>query len=103
MSFELKGLEELKKKMQELEKTEQVSFSELFDQNFMRENTTFASMEEMFEKSGFKIDSPQDFEAVPSDEWDQYVRSNTDFDDWEQMQAAAAKRYFDRKIKDVFG
>ena len=103
MSFEMKGLDDLKKKVQELEKTEEVSFSELFDQDFMRENTTFASIEEMFEKSGFKIDSPQDFEAVPSNSWDEYVRSNTEFDDWEQMQVAAARRHFDRKIKDVFG
>ena len=51
----------------------------------MREYTNFGSIDEMFEASGFKCDTTEDFRAIPDDEWDAFIRQATRFDSWAEM------------------
>jgi hypothetical protein len=52
----------------------------------------------MFDASGFKIESPEDFAAIPDAEWDQFIRDNTTFASWEAMLGEAGGEWAARKL-----
>lgn len=100
MSFKISGLGELSKQLKELEKeanklegSQSIPFSELFHTNFMNKYTNFNNIDEMFEKSGFKCTSNEDFEKIPDSEWNDFVKNNTNFSNWENMKSTAGKEY----------
>ena len=64
----------------------------------MAEHTDFATIEEMFEASGFTMETPEDFVAIPDAEWDAFIASRTRFADWRTMQTKAATECFSRGI-----
>lgn len=45
------------------------------------------------EASEWKVESVEDFEGKPEDEWDRFVAANTGFPDWESMLSLAIERY----------
>jgi hypothetical protein len=86
------GLDDLKRKLQkmtdnlrEVEGTNEVPMSEILTPEFLSSCSRFTSLEEMFAASGFKVDSPEDFKAIPDDEWDDFIRQQTRFDSWREM------------------
>ena len=50
----------------------------------------------MFEASGFAMETPEDFAAIPDAEWDAFIASRTRFADWRTMQEKAAADWFSR-------
>jgi hypothetical protein len=48
--------------------------------------------------SPFKVETKEDFEAIPDDEWNTYIASNTSFESWEEMQHQAAGEYVAKQI-----
>lgn len=105
--FELKieGLEQLQQRLrdmkaaaEELDGTHEIPLSELLTENFMRANTEFASFSEMLDASGFKVETSQDFAAIPDDQWDAFVRSRTRFQGWNEMLGTAAKKYAAKEL-----
>jgi hypothetical protein len=91
-------LERLKRNAERLDGEHAVSFEELFSDAFMRRHTRFPSMQAMFDASPFKIASQADFDAIPDNEWDRYVRSSTTFPNWKDMMQAAGAAYVERKL-----
>ena len=74
-SIKIKGLDKLEKQLKQMQKgakelsrTKQVSFSELFTTSFMKKYTSFSSMDELLNAGGFKVESQEDFEAIPDTE-----------------------------------
>jgi hypothetical protein len=55
-------------------------------------------MEEMFGAFGTPINSTEDFERIPDDEWDAYVKRSTRFGSWEAMQKQAGEEYIERRL-----
>ena len=105
MNFEIKGLEELSKKMDDLaQRAEQLDGShsvplpDLLTPTFLANCSKFASAEEMFKASGFKIDSPEDFKAIPDHEWDAFIKNNTSFDGWKQMLDSAVAEWTTKQL-----
>lgn len=47
--------------------------SELLTSAFVARHTQFVSADELFEQSGFKIESQEDFAAIPDEEWDESI------------------------------
>lgn len=105
MSFEMKGLKDLQKKLSELEKgagtvdgTHQIPLTELLSPAFISSCSRFSSVEELFEASGFKIESAEDFKAIPDLEWDSFVKANTTYENWLEMQKSAAAQWTKKKL-----
>jgi hypothetical protein len=101
----LEGFDELQRKLQELasraEKLDgdhSVPMSELFPPDFMRRFTDFPDIDEMFEASGFRIESTEDFAKVPDDAWDTFVAERTLFASWHEMQEKAAGEWAAKKL-----
>ena len=52
----------------------------------------------MYEASGFKIETEEDFAAVPDDEWDGFIRSISSFPDCQSMLDKAGKEWVTKKL-----
>jgi hypothetical protein len=91
-------LKEMGQGAQELAETKWVSFTELFPEAFLSRHSKYSSVNELFENSGFKINSQDDFGKIPDDKWDEYIRSVSDFDDWQSMLSAAMEEWTAKKL-----
>ena len=82
----------------ELEGENNVALEDLFTEQFMRQHTDTVSFEEFIENSQWEVESQEDFEAIPEDEFDEYVDERSDFDTWEDMFGAAGTEWIAREI-----
>lgn len=103
--IKVKGLEEVSKQLNELSKrakelggSHSVPIDELLTTEFLSAHTRFATFEEMARVSGFKIEKQEDFAAIPDDQWDGFVRSESRFGSWEEMLQHAGEAWAARKL-----
>ena len=101
MGFDIDGLDDimqsldnLAKKAEELSGSREVTFAELFSDEFISSNTNATTMNEFLGNSGFDVSSTESFLAIPDEDWNRYVMENSDFESWEDMQRAAAAEYY---------
>lgn len=71
----------------------EVGFDKLFTNNFMSKYTRFRTFDELVDKSGYKVSSAEDFEAIPSNEWNCFILNNTIFNSWDDMKTKAGEEY----------
>ena len=76
--FKITGLDEAMKKLNDLQR--------------------FGSADEMYQASGFKIETPEDFAAIPDEDWDAFIRSISSFADWKSMLNEAGKEWAAQKL-----
>lgn len=93
-----KRLKQMSNGIERLKGTNEVSFGELFPSGFMRRHTRYASIQEMFDASGFKLETKADLAAIPDADWDRHIRSCTNFPNWEVMQKAAHAELIKRRV-----
>lgn len=105
MSVKIAGLKELQAKLkklgaraQKLDGTQNVPVSELLTSRFLEGCSRFSSVDELFKASGCKIESPEDFKAVPDDQWDAFIRTNTSYSNWKEMLGSAAKEWTKKRL-----
>ena len=105
MSVKIKGLDGVKKELDKTTKQvrnvgnkKKISYGELFPNSFISRFTNFKTIDEMFDKNSFKIESLEDLEAIPDAEWDNFIRENTKFDSWGKMQETAFGEWTSKKI-----
>jgi len=108
MSVKITGLDELTRNLNRLTKKiegatqpRNVQLRDLFNSAFMMKFTSFSSFDEMVKKSPFKVESEQDFKAIPDDAWDDYVRKTTRFQSWDKMMAKAGEEYWGKIVKET--
>jgi hypothetical protein len=94
----VRKLKEMQQRAREINGTHRLAFSELFSDEFMKEHTDFKSFPQMVEENPFETQSKEDLEAVPDDEWEEYVSSRTRFANWEAMREAAAGDWISRQM-----
>lgn len=99
------GLDDFEKKLDLLAKNaaaldgeHNVPVNELLTPAFVAWHTQFASVDEFFEQSGFKIESLEDFAAIPDEEWDEYIRSVSGFSRWRAMLSKAGESWATEKM-----
>lgn len=103
--FKIEGLDELQKKLGDLAKGAEaldgqhsVPVSELLTDAFISQHTSFSSADEMLKVSGFKIETQEDFAAIPDAAWDNFIRSISRFDGWQSILGAARQEYIKRQL-----
>ena len=94
----LKGLKKLAENAKNLDGSHEVSLGTLFNGGFIQSNTEFNSIDELFEKAGFNVETKEDFEAIPQEEIDSFVRANTNFESFNEMYKAAATEYVKQQL-----
>ncbi|NHN50022.1 hypothetical protein G9464_20855 [Halostella sp. JP-L12] len=103
--MEINGLDELQDDLEELQDAaedldgeHELTLEELFTPDFMQRHTDFGTIEEFFESSPWTIDSEEDLEAIPDDEFNDYVDEHTDFNNGEEMQSQAGEEWAADKL-----
>ena len=64
----------------------------------MKKYTSFHSMTELLESGGFNVESQEDFEAIPDEQFDKHISATTKFNKWEDMLGEAASQYAAKKL-----
>ncbi len=105
MGIKITGLDELQRKFSDLERraskmhgSHEIPMSELLSPSFLRGCSRFSSLDEMFVTSGFKVESQEDFSAIPDNEWDTFIRGNTSFGNWQKMLHAASVAWTQKEL-----
>jgi len=105
MSVKVTGLDEFQRRLRELRERAEaidgeqtISMAELLTPDFLASCSTFSSAEEMFERGGFRVETQEDFAAIPDDAWDEFVRLNTSFFSWKEMLDAAGAAWAKSKL-----
>ena len=94
-----KRLTELSNNAQELaEKEHSIPLPELLTSEFLSGCTKFYSVEDMFDSSGFKVKTLRDFAEIPSDQWDDFIKTNTSYESWEALLGAAVQNWTAKKL-----
>ena len=94
----LRKLRDLQRKAEQLDGEHSVSLNEMFPDEFMLRNTEFPSVDSMVQASGFKVESSEDFAAIPDEEWDSFIQARTRFASWDEMKNAAAQEWAARRM-----
>jgi hypothetical protein len=71
----------------------EVTLADLFPATWVESHTDATSISNFVDNSGFDVSDQESFESIPTHEWDRYVESHSEFDDWESMLSAAVERY----------
>lgn len=105
MPIEVHGLNEfqnelrrLMKNLKELGGEHAVPLQEIFPPAFMHKHTDFDTIDAMLDASGFKIQTSDDFAAIPDSEWDAFVASRTRFNNWKRMLDTAIDEWVAGKL-----
>ena len=64
----------------------------------MTKYTNFDSFQNLLDKSTFVVKSAEDFRAIPDEDWNNYIKNNTCFDSWNEMQEKAVQIYIKAKL-----
>lgn len=92
------NLEQLRKNADELGRKSTVRLTDLMDDRFISCCSDHSSLDEFFEASGFKVESKEDFTAIPDEEWEEFVVKETSYDSWIEMQKDAFIKYSKRQL-----
>mgnify|MGYP000601476860 CR=1 FL=1 len=103
MTFKTNGnFDKLRKNMTNLGSKTEVKFSELFSEDFMANCSSYSSIDEMFKAFGFRIETKEDFKEIPDAEWEVFIKENTNFDSWQEMQKSAFTIYTKKQLRKGF-
>ena len=95
MSFknDLSGLKKLAENARNLDGTQQVGILDLLHPEFMSKHTKSPDFLSFCESAGYKVETQEDFKAIPDEPWDAFIKSETPFENWLEMQKAAGAEY----------
>lgn len=92
-------LEELSENVQELEGENEVAWDELYNKRFMKNHTSFSSLQEFLAHSPWDADSVDELlKRAPQDEIDEYVDKYTRFPNEERMKKNAGEEWTARQL-----
>lgn len=94
----IKKIGDLADKAQSLEGERSVSMSEILTPSFIERYTSFSTVNEMIDASGFEVKNQEDFNAIPSDKWDIFISSISPFQSWGEMLSEAGKEWAANKL-----
>ena len=77
-----------------------VTFENLFNPDFLKENSKFTSMDDMIWRSGFGIMNLLEVEYVRQDKWNEYIAANTDCSTWHEFGKLAMVVWMKRKLEE---
>lgn len=101
MDFEVdtSGFDELINKLDEIGGKNEVSFGELFPDRFIKTHTDFETLEDLFEESGYEVETAEDFDQIPQEDWDNFIESHTEFSSWQDMMGKAFQRWVGEQLE----
>lgn len=91
-------LNKLKRQAKKLHGTQNVPLNKLFSASFMSRYTSYNTIDDFFDAGGFVFETTEEFENLPEDKLDQYVRNSTKFKSWNEMQTKAGEHFVAKEL-----
>lgn len=91
----LKNLKKMQKSAEEIEGTNTIPFTELFNNSFMQANTKFSDIENFEKESKFDF---SEMDSIDEKKLDEFVNLNTKFDSWDSMMTSASNKWVTKKL-----
>ncbi|WP_447754590.1 hypothetical protein [Pseudomonas nicosulfuronedens] len=95
---DLSGLKRLIENAKSLEGRNQVPFLDVMNPLFISSVSRFGSFAEFAQGAGYVVLTSEDLEAIPDAPWDQFIRQETHFQDWAEMQKTALTEYTKNRL-----
>lgn len=70
-----------------------VTLNDLFGDDWMAAHTDSDSIGAFIQSCDYEVEDQESFEGIPDREWDDYVATHSEFDDWRSMLSAAVESY----------
>ncbi len=93
-----KKLDELSNNANKLSETKSASMGEILTPEFVSRHTRFSNIDELFKAGGFGAESQAQFEAIPEDQLDAFIRTESPYQSWREMLNAAGAEWAKRKL-----
>ena len=77
-----------------------VTFENLYNPDFLKNNSKFTSMDDMIWRSGFGIMNLLEVEYVRQDKWNEYIAANTDCSTWHEFGKLAMVVWMKSKLEE---
>ena len=96
VKVDLSGLEKLQRKLKEVEGEHTYQMSEMFPDSFMRKNSKYMDIDSFFNDVG--VFNEEDFNSIDESKLDNFVKLNSNFDNWNEMKVEAAAELMKKKL-----
>jgi len=94
----LSGLNRLTENVKALNGSQEVPFLEIMSPDFICSVSRFDSFDSFAKGAGYTVLTDDDLTAIPDVPWDDFIRTETSFESWLEMQKAGAAQYMRRKL-----
>lgn len=91
-------LDSMRNNLKEIEGSHSYGIKEIFTDGFMKEYTSFESIQEFVDKSPADFSSQESFKSRDTESFNKFISNNSKFSSWEEMLSAASKIMLSRKI-----
>ncbi|WP_065614924.1 hypothetical protein [Pseudomonas moraviensis] len=98
IKMDLSGLKRLTENAKALSGTTEVPFLEIMSPEFISSVSRFDSFDSFVKGAGYTVLTVDDLKAIPDEPWDEFVRQETNFENWKEMQKAGGAEYAKRKL-----
>ncbi|MFJ3483831.1 hypothetical protein ACIPL1_10685 [Pseudomonas sp. NPDC090202] len=95
---DLSDLKRISENAQALDGTTPVLFLEIMSPEFISSVSRFDSFDSFAKGAGYTVVTDDDLKAIPDEPWDEFIRSETSFENWTEMQKAGGAEYLKRKL-----
>ncbi|WP_338544707.1 hypothetical protein V6W80_15145 [Pseudomonas benzopyrenica] len=92
------GIKQLQQNLSEIASTTQVPFLDLMSPSFISAHSRFDNFDSFARAAGYEVSTQEDLLAIPDEPWDEFVRQETSFADWNEMQHRALGQYLQAKL-----
>lgn len=99
--MKLNIIERLERNIEEVSGTHTYKLSDILTTEFIRENTTFGSYEDMIDKSELELIETTAEELYLNEELNAFIKSNTKFENFKDMCTLAARDYIAKRVMDL--
>jgi len=105
LKFNITGLDSLEKQLkavvEEAKKTigKKATLEKLFPPEFMKKHTKYDSIVNFMNDFSPGIKTREDFNKINLEEFDEFIKNNTDFDDWDSFKTAAGTIFAKEKLE----
>lgn len=95
---DLSGLNKLISNAEQLNGGNLVPLGEILNEDFLQANTDFETVEDLFQKAGYQIDSQEDLDTVPQEDIDVFISKNTKYATFSELMADASNAYISKML-----
>ena len=91
-------IEKVKARKQQNHEQVDISAPTILMDSFVDRHTKFSSAQQLIDESGFEIQSVEEFNAIPAEQWDSFIANSSEFDSWDDMLEAIVSEYSKRNL-----